>query len=116
MVQARQFRNDHEDSHYAAAVFRYQRELSVMFRQHSTFHCMDDKHRVKVEEPNYPVAAAERGRRVLVCRNESFQVADHDFTKFSIVPSVVLSVDIPEDVSGLWYRGQVHVGLKEGCF
>ena len=81
IIQARQFRKDHEDSHYAAAVFRCQRELAVMFRQHSTFHCVDDKHNVKVSEPYYPVAAAERGKRVLVWRNETFEVADHDFCK-----------------------------------
>ena len=116
MVQARQFRKDHEDSHYAAAVFRYQRELAVMFREYSTFHCMDDKHHVKVGEPGYPVAAAERGRRVLVRRDKIFTVGDHDCTKFSIVPSVSLSVDIPEDIAGSWYSGQVHIGFKEGVF
>ena len=69
MVQARQFRKDHEDAHYAAAVFRYQRELAVMFRQNSSFVCMDDKHCVKVGEPNYPVAAAERGKSA--CQSKS---------------------------------------------
>lgn len=110
MVQARQFRKAHEDLHYAAAIFRYQREFAVMFRENSAFFCMDDKHRMKVGEPNYPVAAAERGRRVLVRRNETFEVGDHDFTKFSLVPSVSLSVDVPEDVTGLWYDGDVFIG------
>ena len=44
----------------------------------------------------YPVAAVERGRRVLVSRNQSFEVANHDFTKFR---SVSLVVDIPDDVT-----------------
>lgn len=116
MVQARQFRKAHEDSHYAAAIFRYQRELAVMFRECSIFMCMDDKHRVKVGEPNYPVAAAERGRRVLVRQNETFEVGDHDFTKFSLIPSVTLSVEIPQDVTESWYSGDVFIGLKEGVF
>ena len=30
------------------------------------FVCIDDKHRLKVGEPGYPVAAAERGKRLLV--------------------------------------------------
>lgn len=88
MVQARQFRKSHEDAHYAAAVFRYQRELAVHYRRDASFVCMDDKHRIKVGEPKYPVAATDRGRRVIVGRNESFEVADHDFTKFGIIPSV----------------------------
>lgn len=106
MVQARQFRKDHEDMHYAAVIFRYQRK----FRHHSIFMCMDDKHR---REPNYPVAAAERGRRVLVAKNESFEVGDHDFTKFSVIPSVGLRID---DITESWYSGKVYVGLKEGAF
>ena len=55
----------------------------MKFKCHSLFVCMDDKHRIKVGEPNYPVAAAERGKRVLVRKDEVFEVADHDFTKFS---------------------------------
>lgn len=35
MVQARQFRKTHPDAHYAAALFRYQRELAVRFKDHS---------------------------------------------------------------------------------
>ncbi len=31
---------------------------------------MDDKHRLKVGEPGIPVAAAERGRQVLVSTTE----------------------------------------------
>ncbi len=49
-------------------------------------------------------------------KNESFQVADHDFTKFSMIPSVTLAVDIPTDVAGSWYLGTVLIGLKEGVF
>ena len=116
MVQARQFRKSHPDAHYAAALFRYQRELAVKFRSFSNFACVDDKHRVKVGEPGFPVAAAERGWRVLVSLNSSFQVGDHDFTQHSIVPSVCFLVDIPETVESSWYTGQVVVGLKEGAF
>ena len=65
------------------------------------------------EEPNYPVAATERGRRVLVRKNETYEVADHDFTKFNMIPSVTLAVDIPADVTGSWYSGTVLVGLFE---
>ena len=41
---------------------------------------------------------------------------DHEFSKFSIVPSVSPFVDIPSDISGSWYHGQVNVNLKEGTF
>ena len=114
MIQARQFRKNHEDAHFAASVFRYQREMAIMFKEYSLFLCIDDKHRVKMGEPGYPVAAAERGKRVLVSRDLKFEVSDHDFCKFSLIPSVCLIVDIPDDISGSWYSGQVLVGLKEG--
>ena len=113
MVQSRQLRKSHEDAHYASAIFRYQREMAVKLKNHSIFVCLDDKHRVPVGEPGYPVAAVDRGKKVIVGRNQTFMVADHDFTKFSLVPSVNFFIDIPEDVSESWYSGQVVVHLKE---
>ena len=37
-------------------------ECAIRFKEHSLFLCIDDKHKAKVGEPGYPVAAAERGR------------------------------------------------------
>lgn len=116
MVQARQFRKTHEDQHYAAAVFRYLRELAVKFRDDALLVCLDDKHRCKIGEPGFPVAAAERGRRCLVTAGTSFQVGDHDFTKFSVIPSATLINEIPSEVSDSWYRGKVKFSLKEAAF
>ena len=115
-VQQRQFRKDHVDSHYAAALFRYQREYAVLFKDHSMFYCIDDKHRIKVGEPGFPVAAAERGRQVLQASGSRFLVGDHDFTKFGLIPSVALQITIPDDISGSWYSGKVNIGLKESAF
>ena len=67
-------------------------------------------------EPGFPVAAAERGRRVLVSHDATFEVGDHDFTRMSIVPSVCFIIDIPESVESSWYSGNVSVGLKETIF
>ena len=85
-------------------------------RDFSIFVSIDDKHRIKVGEPGFAVASAERGRRVLVASNNQLLAGDHDFTKFSIIPSVVLNTDIPEEVSGSWYQGQVLISFKEGAF
>ena len=116
MVQTRQFRKSHPDAHYTASLFRYEQELAVKFRSYSNFACLDDKHRVKVGEPGFPVAAAERGRRVMVGHDSSFQVGDHYFTRHSIIPLACFLVDIPEEVESTWYSGQVVVGLKESAF
>ncbi len=87
MIQARQFRKNHIDAHYASAQFRYLKEFSILYREHSTLVSMDDKHTIKVGEPGYPVAGVERGRQVLVTAAKKMVVADHDFTKFSMTPS-----------------------------
>ena len=116
MVQARQFRKDHVDSHYASALFRYEKEFSVKYRPYVTFVCQDDKHTCKVGEPGYPVAAVERGKSVIVGMDQSMQVGDHDFCNISITPSVTFILDVPEDMDGSFYRGQVYVGVKENCF
>ena len=116
MVQQRQLRHSHIDSHYAACVFRYIREYAIICRDFCNFICLDDKHRVKVGEPEVPVAAVERGRQVLVSKNERMVVADHDFTKFSLIPSVIFQVNIPEEISETWYTGQVYIGFKDAVF
>jgi len=116
VVQARQFRKSHPDEHYAAAIFRYFREFALKFKSVTEMVCLDDKHKIKIGEPGFPVAAAERGRRVLVKVGAMFEVGDHDFTKFGIIPSVVLINDIPDEFSGSWYQGQVNVLLKESAF
>ena len=59
-----------------------------------SFVSLDDKHRIKIREPGRPNAAVERGKRVLVGRNETFEVSDHDFCKFSVIPSVSFVLDI----------------------
>ena len=116
MVQQRQLRHSHIDSHYAACVFRYVREYAIIGRDFCNFICLDDKHWVKVGEPEVPVAAVERERQVLVAKNERMVVADHDFTKFSLIPSVIFQVNIPEEISETWYTGQVYIGFKDAVF
>jgi len=43
-------------------------------------------------------------------------VADHDFTRFSTIPSVVFEVNIPAAIAGSWYDGNVHVLYKDAAF
>ena len=107
MVQARQLRKQHEDAHYCSALFRYLREMCIKFRGHSQLVCLDDKHKCKVGEPGLPVAAVERGKQVIVSSSGSkFSVADHDFTKCSVVPSVTLLCETPGTIDGSFYRGR----------
>ncbi|CAI2194559.1 793_t:CDS:1, partial [Funneliformis geosporum] len=62
-----------------------------------------DKHCCKVGEPRFPVAAVERRKRVVVSRDTTFAVADHDYTKLGIIPSVTMICNIPESINGDFY-------------
>ena len=113
MVQKRQLRQTHIDQHYCAASWRYLREFAIQQKNIATLVSMDDKHKIKVGEPNYPLAAAERGRRVIVGANQIMAVGDHDFSKSTITPSVNLVIDIPDNIEGSFYRGDTYVGMKD---
>ena len=116
MVEARQLRKTHEDSHYCAALFRYARKFAIKFYDHCSLLFLDDRHCCKVGEPNYPVAAVEKGKKVVAAVSGStFTISDHDFTKFGLIPSVVVLCDIPERMDNTFYRGQVLVGLKDAA-
>ena len=115
-VQERQCRKDHPDAHYVAGFFHYKWEYAVSVKEHSMLVCLDDKHRIKIGEPGFPVATAERGRQVLQAARSRFLDGDHDFTKFGVIPSVALIINIPDDISGSWYAGKVNIGIKETAF
>lgn len=112
MMQQRMIRKSHDDDHYANAIYKYAREYTVQIRDLASFICTDDKHKISVGEPNFPLSALPRGRRVLVSTNEAFQVGDHDFSVISLIPTVILLNEIPDKVGGSWYRGSPCVCLK----
>ncbi|CAG8523511.1 4076_t:CDS:2, partial [Scutellospora calospora] len=116
MVQIRQLRAYHQDAHYASALFRYEKEFAVKFRNLTNLVFLDDTHRCKVGEPGFPVAAVERGKRVVISKDSTFVVGDHDYTKTGIVPSVTMICDIPESIDGDFYNGNVYISLKDPIF
>ena len=62
------------------------------------------------------MAAVDRGKRVIVSLDRKFAVADHDHTKCSVVPSVVMVCSIPPTIEESFYRGRVFVGIKDCLF
>ena len=112
MIQQRMARKAHDDVHYAGAVYKFARECAVSIRDLVSFICTDDKHKILVGEPGFPVVALLRGRRVLVGKNEVFQIADHDFSNLSLIPTVILINHISESVEDSRYRGEPNVLLK----
>ena len=104
------------DTHYASALFRYEKEFAVKFHEITNLVFLDDKYRCKVGELGFPVAAVDRGKKVVVSKDTTFVVADHDFTKTGIIPSVAMICNIPESINGDFYAGKVHIRLKDPIF
>ena len=92
------------------------KHFAIMFHNYSTMVCLDGKHNIKTGEPDFPVAAIDRGKEVLVGINLKFTVGDHDFTKAKFTPSVALVCDIPQDISESFFKGKVYVTIKDTVF
>ena len=84
----------HESAHYCVAFWQYMREMSICHRNIIMLVSLDDKHKVKVGEPGYTLAAVERGKQVLVGLGQVMAVGDHDFSKSTITPSVTMIVSL----------------------
>ena len=98
MVQQRNIRKFSVDAHYCNALFKYSKELAIRFSNYCLFVSTNDKCKIKIGEPNFPVAAVARGKRVLVAKNQVFQVADHDLSSVTLIPTVGLMHEIPDEV------------------
>ncbi|GES85898.1 hypothetical protein GLOIN_2v1880501 [Rhizophagus clarus] len=77
---------------------------------------LHDKHHYKVGEPGFPIVAVERGKKVIVSKDITFAVADHDFTKMGIISSVIMICNIPESINGDFYEGKIHIRIKDPIF
>lgn len=89
-VQARQFRKFHLYVHYAQ---RSIGSLGALLWSTCTASLVD-KHYCKVGKPNNSVAVVQCGKAVLVSPDKAFTVTDHCFTRFSLIPSVALVMNI----------------------
>ena len=107
MVQARLFRKSNPDAHYANSIYNFLKEHTVENCQNVAFFSADAKCKVPVGEPGYPIATVTRGKKVNVGNNEKFLVADHDFTKLSLIPYTYLLHKIPE--------GRDDLTAEESC-
>ena len=112
MVQQRNIRKFSPNYHYCAALYKYVKRLTVQFKEYSAFMSTNDKCKTKCGEPNFPFAAVTSGKQVLVARGAVCQAADHDMSCITLVPTIILTHDIPDDVDKSWYRGIPHVYLK----
>ena len=73
MLQQRMVRKSHDDDHYMNAPFNYAQEYAINIRDICCFICTDDKHKIDIGKPNFPLAAVPRGEQMPVARNEALQ-------------------------------------------
>lgn len=112
-IQSRQFNAFHIDAHYAAALQKYLKEFAVLHRDLCVLLSVDDKNHIPVGEPGVSIATIYRSKKAGTHVNIPNIAADHK-CKFS--PSVAIVIEVPEDVSGDFYNGQVTVTLKDTIF
>ncbi|CAB4385605.1 unnamed protein product [Rhizophagus irregularis] len=114
-VQSWLLRKNSDDAHYCAALFRYLREFCIQYHQWTCLISADDKHKIPIGE-DVAVSTGVRNRRSMVAQDSILAAADHDFTKLSLIPSVIFFISIPNDISGSFYDGQVFVSYKDTVF
>ena len=125
MIQARLFRKNNPDADLCNAIHNFMKQRAIKHRTDLTFFSADATCKVSVGEPDFPLASVSRGKKVVVGVNESFRVADHDFSKVSLIPDAIFVQDIPEpqddkpadeylhdDSKNSWFRGHVYYGVK----
>ena len=77
----------------------------------------DDKAKESFGEPGSAISSGVRGKKTIVPTTTTLGSLDHDVDhKGSIIPTVNMVCDIPDDISGTFYRGNVHVTFKESVF
>ena len=89
MIQTRLFRKNYPDAHYCSALYNFMKQRATKHRTDSNFFSADAKCKVPVGEPDFSLASVSRGKKVVVGVNESFRVADHDFSKVSLIPDAI---------------------------
>ena len=115
-IQNRSSHAFHEDRYYCMALFKYLRSFAVMYAEHADFFSEDDKHSIPVGEPGVPQSTLVRSRKVMSLEEHEPNVADHDWHRVSLIPSVSLKVDIPPSINDSFYQGDILITLKNAVF
>lgn len=116
-VQTRQLRSSHVDEHYCSALFKYAKEYAVQYREETAFICVDDKCKIDFGEPGQYIQTGVRGKKAIIPADTTLAALDHDKqSKGSLTPSVCLQVELPTDINGSFYRGNVSVCYKDSVF
>ena len=126
MNQARLFCKKNPDAHYYNAICNFMKQRAIKDRTDSSFFSAGAICKVSVGERDFPLGSVSRGKKVVVGVNESFRLADHDFSKVSLISDAMFVQDIlksqdgkpadehlHDDSKNLWFCGQVYYGVTE---
>ena len=115
-IQRRQLRVQHPDDHYCLAQFKYLKEKAVEQRQDVALFFCDDKAKIPIREPNAPVSTGVRGKKSVAPVSTTISALDHDMTKASLTPSVILHCSIPESTDKSFVQGTVTTCINDSVF
>ena len=117
-VQRRQMRSQTVDSKYAVVQFRLVKEFCVFHGQDCQLICMDDKAVIPVGEPWGPVSTGVRPHHAVLAPASArrLEALDHDWHLSGLIASVALMTDTLETINDSFYRGEIHVTVKERIF
>lgn len=106
-IQRRQLRAAHMDSHFCNAQFKYLKAFAIEEKEKCILICCDDKAKVPIGEPGLSVSTGVRGKRSIVPTTSTLVALDHDMTKCSLTPSVVLKCNIPSSLDKSFVQGNI---------
>ena len=79
--------------------------------------CVDDKCIIPIGDPECAISTGVRSHNAsLVPIHSSLGALDHDYHVHGAVPSVTLKVETPDCVEDSFYKGQIHVTVKDKVF
>ena len=96
--------------------FRNLKSWCVVNKENITLICMDDKAKIPVGQPGTPEAATSHMQKAWTAKGVTLESSDHNYHAINLTPSVNLLCEIPEDVTGSFYTGQIYVGIKDAVF
>lgn len=99
-----------DDNRYCTVIFCFLKEYNICFCKHCAMISTDDTSKISLV--NYTISATTRGKRVLVAYGQSLQLADNNFGKVSLTPTVVLFDDLPECVKQTFCWWTPHTYMK----
>ena len=77
---------------------------------------MDGKAKIPVGQPGTPEATKSHMQKACTAKGVTLESSDHNYRAVNLTPSVNLLCEIPEDVTGSFYTGQIYVDIKDAVF